>query len=402
MRAHALLLLFALLTAPPSYARTLSVGTGESIQKAVERARPGDVVLVEDGEYAGFRPVRSGTANAPITIRARKSRGAVIVRDGPEKGRGIRIAATHHIVIDGFWVKGPNTNGIFATVSRGVVIRNCLLERSRHTGVLTGFCDDVVVEFNESRNNRGSGIYVSNSCRRATIRGNRLHHNGRSGIHMNGDRHMKGPRGEAVDGLIHNCLLEGNIIYENGRGGASAAISMDGVRDSVIRNNLLYNNHNIAGGIVPFHIDAGGGSINNVIVNNTVIQSADGGCPVEIHHDSTGCIVFNNILIHLGGKPHLDVHDAARSGLRSDRNLVSRKARFGRQDANSKVATVAALFPRYTERVFILSKTSPAVGRGVPLFADKPAPHVDLQGTPRIVKVGQLDVGCYALPRKNE
>ena len=53
---------------------------------------------------------------------------------------------------------------------------------------------------------------------------------------MNGDVSLGG------DGIISNALVENNVIYDNGLGGGSG-INCDGVQDSVIRNNLIYNAH---------------------------------------------------------------------------------------------------------------------------------------------------------------
>ena len=47
------------------------------------------------------------------------------------------------------------------------------------------------------------------------------------------------------------------MIYDNGRGGGSG-INCDGVQNSLIRNNLIYNTH--ASGISLYRIDGGGGS----------------------------------------------------------------------------------------------------------------------------------------------
>ena len=63
------------------------------------------------------------------------------------------------------------------------------------------------------------------------------------------------------------------MIYDNGRGGGSG-INGDGVQNSVIRNNLIYNTH--ASGISLYRIDGGGGSSGNLVINNTVLVAGDG------------------------------------------------------------------------------------------------------------------------------
>ena len=69
---------------------------------------------------------------------------------------------------------------------------------------------------------------------------------------------------------------------------------MDGVSNSRVQNNLLYNNH--AGGIALYRIDGAQGARNNVVANNTVVQAADGRWALLLVNASTGNTVFNNIL----------------------------------------------------------------------------------------------------------
>ena len=77
---------------------------------------------------------------------------------------------------------------------------------------------------------------------------------------MNGDINSGG------DGIITGAVVEQNIIHDNGLGGGSA-INADGVQDSLIENNVLYNNH--GSGIALYRIDGGGGSSGNTVINNT-------------------------------------------------------------------------------------------------------------------------------------
>ena len=69
------------------------------------------------------------------------------------------------------------------------------------------------------------------------------------------------------DGIIGNAVVEGNIIHDNGYGGGSA-INMDGVQDSEIFNNLIYNCTS-AGISVQNQCDA-------LIFNNTIFNCQRG------------------------------------------------------------------------------------------------------------------------------
>lgn len=79
-----------------------------SIQKALELADAGDVIELADGEYAqSIRSVRSGTKDAPITIKGSRS---AVVRGGSDS----RIIEIHHdyITLEGFSVNGQNGGGL--------------------------------------------------------------------------------------------------------------------------------------------------------------------------------------------------------------------------------------------------------------------------------------------------
>ena len=66
-------------------------------------------------------------------------------------------------------------------------------------------------------------------------------------------------------------MIKNNVIYDNGQNGINA----DGLQSSTIENNLIYNYANY--GICLYQIDAGAGSKNNVIVNNTIYSGTSTG-----------------------------------------------------------------------------------------------------------------------------
>jgi len=68
-----------LLAANPLFAETVTVEPGRSLQEAADRLRPGDTLLLVEGTYhQSFKLTKSGTADKPITIKA-KSPGKVII-----------------------------------------------------------------------------------------------------------------------------------------------------------------------------------------------------------------------------------------------------------------------------------------------------------------------------------
>jgi parallel beta-helix repeat protein len=308
-----------------------------TLQHAVDAPAvgPGDVIVVHAGTYAGARIERSGTPAQPITLRA--GAGEAVLLDEPS------AAAAHDSilevedfggtvgwwVIEGFSIDGGETwrSGIDLRDTAGVVVRGNTVTGAFRTGIFTAFSDDVVIEGNESFANCEHGIYHSNSGDRPVIRGNLLHGNARAGIHMNADLSQGG------DGIISDALVEDNLIRGNGGGlcgetGGAAGINMDGVVDSLIRNNAIWDEH--ASGIAVFRIDGAVCSQGNRILNNTVIAAADGRWAyVQVDFDGSppaGCPdneLANNVFWSSHGfRGAISLDQANPSGFESRQNTV--------------------------------------------------------------------------------
>jgi parallel beta-helix repeat protein len=374
----------------------LSQGTAwATLMHAAGQVGPGDTVHVQPGSYQGFYLDTGGTPGQPITFVATGA-GVAITSDNPITPDGINIEGADHVVIDGFTVNGRTRAGIRAALSNFVTIRNCTAGNNGRWGIFTGFTNDLIVENNETYGSvLEHGIYVSNSCDRPTVRGNLVHDNFANGIHLNGDASQGG------DGWIEDALIEDNVIYGNGVGGGSG-INGDGLVNSVIRNNLLYDNH--ASGISLYRIDGATGATGNVVVNNTVINASNARWCVNINNGSTGNTLRNNILYNQHSfRGVITIDASSRPGFSSDYNAVT--SRFSSDggntvialapwqalgyDTSSFVATPAQLF--VTAGVdFHLAPTSPAIDAGTAAYA----PSSDLDGAPRPVG-GGYDAGAY-------
>jgi hypothetical protein len=251
-----------------------------------------------------------------------------------------------------------------------------------------------------SHNNFGTGdhhgMYISNSTVDPVVVGNEVRGNWGNGIHFNGDLSQGG------NGLMTGARIERNTIYDNGKNGGSG-INCDGVQNSLIRNNLLYDNH--ASGISLYRIDAAAGAKNNVVVNNTIRMASDGRWAVNIKNGSTGNTVSNNILLHDGPRGAINIVPDSLSGFVSDHNAVT--DRFSKndgesfltlaqwqaatgQDGNSFVAAPTALFADAAANDYHLSTTSPAIDAGSSLNA----PVVDIEGNARPAG-SAYDIGAY-------
>jgi len=340
----------------------------------------------------------SGTAEAPIEFRVADGEVANVTSDNHLTPDGINVEDADYVVIQGFTVNGRGRAGIRAVLCEHVTIRGNSLDANERWGILTGFCDDLLIEDNVASNSVVEhGIYVSNSGDRPTIRGNLLFDNAANGIHMNGDVSLGG------DGVISGALVEDNVIFGNGVAGGSG-INGDGVRDALIRNNLIYDTH--ASGISLYRIDGGEPSSGNRVLNNTIVVAADGRWGINIQDGSTGNTVKNNIVYSRHGyRGAMSVCESCLTGFASNHNVVEN--RFTTDDGGS-VLTLAEWQSATGRDVNSVSVTDidalfvdSAGGDyhlvpGAAVDAGETLPDVpdDLDGTPRPLGPA-WDAGCY-------
>jgi len=241
------------------------------IQRALTLAtKPGDLVLVADGDYSAFvADGLRGEPSRPIVVFATGQRANVRSTPNCKKKQcrdTIVIRDSRHVVIDGLSVHGATRAAVAIFYGSHITVRQGEFRDNGRWGIFTSFVDDVVLEYNDIfRSRREHGIYLSNSGDRPIVRFNVLHDNDGCGIHVNGDyrekpemdRSGKSLYGGSVDGIVSGALIEGNLIYRNGSGGignkkrrGGAGINLDGVWDSVIKNNVLFDNSGI--GIAAF------------------------------------------------------------------------------------------------------------------------------------------------------
>ncbi|HEY7543447.1 MAG TPA: PKD domain-containing protein, partial [Blastocatellia bacterium] len=381
----------------------------QTIQYAVDHVSAGDSIIVASGTYAGCRITRSGTSNSPCTLKAAAGAEVLINSLSPANRHQSLIeienfdAVVSYWIIDGFEVANGARYGIDLRNTDHVTVQNCRAHGSRLTGIFLAFCYYPLIQNNESYSNGEHGIYQSNSGDNPTIRGNNLHHNFAAGLHMNGDRNFT-----PGDGIISFALVEKNIVWENGVGGGSG-INCDGVSDSIIRNNLLYNNR--ASGISLYAIDGAEGSSRNRVYNNTIVMPSNGRWCINIppsaegQPNPTGNKIKNNILYNAHSfRGAITIYSNSVSGFESDYNIIV--PRFSTDDGDTNMnlsqwqargydlhsvaATPDQLFIDPAALNFRLKPSSAALDFGVAL-ADVTE---DIEGVAR-PQGPKHDAGCY-------
>lgn len=415
-----------------------------TIQRAANLAQPGDTVVVGPGTFTGFNVgggvTAEGTPAAPITFRGtRGPDGSWLTVIDTEAARfngtthhaRINIDTASWITIEDFEVVGVHDQRFSKAGVRIVMppsgsdghitVRRCHIHDNGEWGVFSGHVHHITVEDCLIHHQVDEhGIYLSNSGDDHIIRNNVIHSNSANGIHLNSDASQGG------DGVMQRLVVERNTIYNNGGGstyvnasgqtvmsaGGGSGINCDGIRDSVIANNVLYDNH--AGGITLYRIDGLLPSSGNLVVNNTVLMASDGRWALNVQDGSAGNVVFNNIFLNnhpSRGSIVLSDDTVDAGGIISDYNIVMNRMDPGTgsaqtlatwraatgQDLNSilaPTATWADLFVDLAGRDFHLVPTSAARNAGVAMLAGRSAPAADRDGVSRPAESG-FDIGAY-------
>ncbi len=369
----------------------------ETLQHASDIVQAGDSVIVLAGTYVGFYLETSGTADDRIVFLAED--GVIINQPNETTDDGINLEGASYVNIDGFYVDGVPRAGIRSVINEGIIIRNNYCTGCSYWGILTGFSENIIIENNTCEYSvEEHGIYFGNSADNPIIRNNTCRYNNANGIHMNADASLGG------DGIISNALVEANIIYENGVAGGSG-INCDGVQDSYIANNLIYDNH--ASGISLYMIDAAEPCHGTVVVNNTIMQPDDARWALNLTNGSSGVVVFNNILLSDHAfRGSITADPTVLETLACDYNICADRfsvddgdtnislAEWQEQtgnDANSVVAFGDQFFLNTNYEIFY---PSPACDHGIDSFNDISAPLFDLIGELRPIGNG-YDLGCY-------
>jgi hypothetical protein len=330
-----------------------------TLQRAAERADvPGSVVRVAAGTYRGFQ-----TVHPDVTFEAV---GQVVV-DGP---RGdlvdvIRVFATDGVVIAGFRVKNAPRAGISVLESNDVAVCDNASGPNQRWGIFTAYAPRVAITHNEAFDSVDEhGIYVSNSYvphDAPRVVGNDVHHNGTSGIQLNGDCMFPG------DGTLEDALVARNLVHHNRIKGLSI-VAAPGV---IIANNLIHDNGTASAGAIHMTNEPGCpdelASSNALVVNNTVVEPFI--ATFRATDGATGDIVFNNLFIGPTG-----VIDQV-GGNHFAYNLE-------RDHADGLFAAD-----------YQLAADSPARDAGAARYLGRDAPSIDLDGTARPQGAG-VDLGA--------
>lgn len=284
----------------------ITVSPGGSIAAAINRASPGDRILVRAGTYAGGAWIeRTGTAAAPITIVSADGPRRAIISGGAEP---LRVGASAYLVFDGFEVRGAGNNAVHVDTSHHITLRNLYAHDAGPDGdaLKVNQSHHITIESNELARpgaRSAAGVNPYQECidlldvDDAVVRNNFIHDGG--GQLM------------VVKGGSRNAVIEGNLISQQRAGSTDPAVGLGGWTDANLLGgeryeaiNVVFRNNVVMGGTygaIAVYDVQGGYVAHNLLLNNdrVMVDFRAGNGPAG---GSSDVRVVNNLMVDTRGR----------------------------------------------------------------------------------------------------
>lgn len=240
------------------------VKNGGSIQEAVKKAAPGDLIRVFPGVYKETVYIDKDD----ISFQGIIKEGEWPVLDGAKELNDAFLYSGNGILIENFKIINYKGNGIMGQAGNNFVLRNNWIIDAGVYGIFPQYGKNGLIEHNILTGIEDAAIYVG-MCDNIDVRHNEVFGNV-AGIEIENSRH---------------CLVENNLAYDN-TGGILAFITpglpVKTTFDVIIRNNFISkNNHENFGapGSIVSGIPSGTGILvmaaDDVIIENNIISGND-------------------------------------------------------------------------------------------------------------------------------
>jgi len=203
----------------------IEVRNGGSIQDAVGKAKPGDLIRVYPGTY--HETVYIDKDN--ISFQGVIQQGDWPTLDGKKELNDGFLYSGNGIVIENFKIIGYKGNGIMGQAGNNFILRNNLIHDAGVYGIFPEFGTNGLVERNVLSGIEDAAIYVG-MCDNVDVVNNEVYENV-AGIEIENSRH---------------CLVEDNYAHDN-TGGILVFITpglpIKTCYDVIVRNNFVINNN---------------------------------------------------------------------------------------------------------------------------------------------------------------
>jgi parallel beta-helix repeat protein len=208
-----------------AHSEVITVSPGDTIQTAIDHAKPGDTVRVLPGVYT--QTVYIDKDNLRLTGAMDHGRWAVLDGEGVRndgvlvashgvtiewlhimrfRGNGIMMQGGNNFTIVNNWVEGPSFYGIFPQYGKNGLVAHNVISGVADAGIYMGMCENVDILDNDSSGNL-SGIEVENSTD-MLVEGNYAHGN-TMGVQVSLVKGLPIKQGERTV-VRNNYLVENN------------------------------------------------------------------------------------------------------------------------------------------------------------------------------------------------
>ncbi len=204
---------------------TWTVTPGQTIQTALDRTIPGDVVEIKPGTYHEMLLLNTDG----VTVRGLIENGQRATLDGQNKLTDAVISSAHNITFEGLAVKDYVNNGLTIHGSQNVTFRNLVVDNTGLYGVYPVECKGVLVEQCVVTKIKDAAIYVGQSAD-IVVRNNEAHHS---------------VTGIEIENSV-NSVVENNYCHDNTAGMLVFLLPNNPSKvahDHQVRNNRIINNN---------------------------------------------------------------------------------------------------------------------------------------------------------------
>lgn len=257
---------------------TVTVRTPAELKSAIENARPGSVIRMASGTYAGQVSVTAnGTEDQPIWLCGPRS--AIVNVGNVRDNHGIIVSNSSHLVVTGMTVTN-GLKGITVRKSNNVTVSDTLVESVGYEGIhLREDTTDSVVVGNTIRKTGvvdafyGEGVYIGSSsnnwCSLMACQPDRSDRNAvlDNSISLTGSQPIEAKEG-TTGGVIRGNKLDGSGAMSR----AESWVKVKGNDWSVTSNTGVSSNKH--GFQVNGSVDGWG--LRNLFANNTATVGASG------------------------------------------------------------------------------------------------------------------------------